>query len=51
MKPEEQMRFIADLLDLINALQELIIDHCRTLADERERHVPEHSSEYEDTPF
>ena len=51
MKPEEQIIFVAELLDTINTLQELISDYCRALAAEWERHIPERPLEYDDNPF
>ena len=51
MKPEEQIIFVAELLDIINRLQELISDHCRALAEEMVTSMLERTSEYDDNPF
>lgn len=52
MKPEEQIIFVAELLDIINSLQELITDHCRTLAAESKRPMSNRSlEECDDIPF
>jgi hypothetical protein len=51
MKPEEQIIFVTELLDIINALQELISDYCRDLAAEWESPMLKKTSEYDDNPF
>ncbi len=51
MQPEEQIIFVAEMLDIINRLQELISDHCRSLAEELEPSLSERTSEYDENPF
>ena len=51
MNPEEQIIFVAEMLDTINRLQELISDHCRALAEEMETSILEKTSQYDDNPF
>jgi hypothetical protein len=51
MNPEEQIIFVAELLDTINRLQELISDYCRALAEEMETPMLEKTSQYDDNPF
>lgn len=51
MNPEEQIIFIAEMLDTINRLQKLLGDHCRVVAEEMEPPLHERPSEYQDDPF
>ena len=51
MNPEEQIIFVAEMLDTIARLQELISDHCRALAEEVETAMLENTSQYDDNPF
>jgi hypothetical protein len=51
MNPEKQIIFVAELLDTINRLQELISDYCRALAEEMETPIPKRTSKYDDNPF
>ena len=46
MKPEEQITFVAELLYLINELQELVKDHCRMLTSEQDEHMLKSTSEH-----
>ncbi len=50
MKPEDQIIFVAELLNLINELQELVRDHCRVLTAERDGTL-ESIAERDDVPF
>jgi len=50
MKPEEQIIFVADLLALINELQELVREHCQILTSEQDGRMLENIPEH-DGPF
>ena len=51
MNPEEQIVFVAETLDAINRMQELLSDQCRALAEEIESSRREKISQHDDIPF
>lgn len=51
MKAEEQIQFLAELLDITTALRQLIIDYCRVLTAEDDGHCLEDNPKWPKVPF
>jgi len=51
MNAEDHIIFLAELLNLIGELQELVREHCQILTAERDNDMLENIPEYEDCPF
>lgn len=51
MTPEDHIIFVAELLNLINELQELVREHCQILTAERDGGMLENISDHENCPF
>ncbi len=51
MRPEDQIIFLAELLNLINELQELVRDYCQALTAEQDGGMPQPATQHNDVPF
>ncbi len=52
MKPEDQIHFLSELLQLIDQLQTIVRDYCRVLtAEEEENYWQKNTDNYEKEPF
>ncbi len=51
MKAEEQIHFLADLLELIDKLQNLVRDYCRMITTDQDGHCLESDHDQHNDPF
>ena len=51
MKPEDQIIFLAELVTIINELQELVRDYCQDLTTEPDDEILEPATQPDDVPF